>query len=303
MLTTQLLQTYPGEIAALGSALSWSVAVICMRIGGLRVGSFAFNAFKASFATVCFLIVFPWTGLDWNYTLSPYDWGRLLLSGFLGIAVADFLFLVALRKLGAMLCAMLACFFPIFVMLCAWVFYGEVMSGMALVGTGIVLFAVLLCSYKQNNPLTDLSARDLWLGFLVGVAGEFFMAIAIIMIRDIYRETPVFWVITVRFVFASIIILPFVLLSTGLKDFRRTVLPDGAKRYVVLGSFFGPFLATIFWFLGYKYALAGKAATLNKLSTFFIFILAALFLKEPVTPRRVVAVVLAFIGAILVSQS
>lgn len=300
---SQILAQYTGELAALFSAFSWSIAVICMRIGGLRVGSFAFNAFKASFAGVCFLIVYPFTGLDWVYPLEWQDWVRMLVSAVFGISIADLLYLMALRRLGAMLTSMLACFFPIFVMLTAWILYGEVMPMMGLVGTGIVILAVLLCTYKEDNAVHGLSRKDLIQGFLIGVTGELFMAVAIIMIRDIYREVPVFWVVSVRFVFAGFTLIPFVLLSSGIKNFWGTVLPKGAKRFVLLGSFFGPFLATIFWFLGYKYALAGKAAALNKLSTFFIFILAAIFLKEPVTPRRVAAVVLAFLGALLVTHS
>jgi drug/metabolite transporter (DMT)-like permease len=39
---------------------------------------------------------------------------------------------------------------------------------------------------------------------------------------------------------------------------------------------------------------------LNQLSNIFIFILAALVLKEPVTLRRLIAIILAFGGALLV---
>ncbi len=300
---TQLLESYPGEAAALSSAFAWSIAVIFMRKGGLKVGSFSFNAFKASFAAVCFLLIFPFTGLDWFYPLPWQDWARLMISAVVGITIADWFYLMALRKLGAMLCAMLACFFPIFVMLCAWLMYGEVLPATAMVGTGIVLFAVLLATYKAENLTNEITRKDLYQGFLIGLAGELFMAIAIIMIRDIYRETPVFWVVSFRFLFAGFTLIPFVVYFAGRKNFWNTVLPEGARSYVLLGSFFGPFLATIFWFLGYKYALAGVAATLNKLSTFFIFILAAVFLKEPVTVRRVLAIILAFAGAMLVTKS
>jgi len=40
---------------------------------------------------------------------------------------------------------------------------------------------------------------------------------------------------------------------------------------------------------------------LNQLSTIFIFVLAAVFLKEPLTPRRTVALVMAVSGAVLVT--
>jgi drug/metabolite transporter (DMT)-like permease len=48
-----------------------------------------------------------------------------------------------------------------------------------------------------------------------------------------------------------------------------------------------------------KFAFASVAAILNQMNTIFIFILAALFLGEKATRRKIVAVVLAFIGAFL----
>jgi drug/metabolite transporter (DMT)-like permease len=55
------------------------------------------------------------------------------------------------------------------------------------------------------------------------------------------------------------------------------------------------------WLGGFKYTLASVSAILNQLSTIFLFVLAAIFLKEPLTPRRTIAVAMAVIGALLVT--
>jgi len=52
---------------------------------------------------------------------------------------------------------------------------------------------------------------------------------------------------------------------------------------------------------GYKYTLAGRAAIYNQLSTIFIIIMAAIFLKEAMTRRKWLAVTCALSGALLVS--
>ena len=66
-------------------------------------------------------------------------------------------------------------------------------------------------------------------------------------------------------------------------------------------SILGTFLSVIFWLLGYKYTLAGRAAIYNQLSTIFIIIMAAIFLKEAMTRRKWLAVTCALFGAVLVS--
>jgi drug/metabolite transporter (DMT)-like permease len=64
-------------------------------------------------------------------------------------------------------------------------------------------------------------------------------------------------------------------------------------------SIVGNYLAMLAWLAGYKYTLVSVAAILNQLSTIFTFILAAIFLKEPVTIPRVISIFLAICGALL----
>ena len=52
-----------------------------------------------------------------------------------------------------------------------------------------------------------------------------------------------------------------------------------------------------------KYTMVSVAAVLNQLSTVFIFILAAIFLKEPVTLPIVSATILAVSGTIIATMS
>jgi drug/metabolite transporter (DMT)-like permease len=48
-----------------------------------------------------------------------------------------------------------------------------------------------------------------------------------------------------------------------------------------------------------KYTTASRAAILNQMSTIFIVILAALFLKEKITANKGIAIVMAVSGALL----
>jgi drug/metabolite transporter (DMT)-like permease len=54
------------------------------------------------------------------------------------------------------------------------------------------------------------------------------------------------------------------------------------------------------WLAGFKYARAAIAAPLNQTSTMFVVLLAALFLGEPLTKVKLLAVALAFSGAAII---
>ncbi|MCK5835911.1 MAG: DMT family transporter [Desulfobacula sp.] len=61
----------------------------------------------------------------------------------------------------------------------------------------------------------------------------------------------------------------------------------------------GNYLALLCWVGGMKYTTASRAAIFNQMSTIFIFILAAIFLKEKITVNKSIAILLALTGACL----
>jgi drug/metabolite transporter (DMT)-like permease len=63
----------------------------------------------------------------------------------------------------------------------------------------------------------------------------------------------------------------------------------------------GSYLALICWIAGMKYTKVGIAAILNQTSTMYILILAAIFLRERFTMRKLVASLVAVAGIILVT--
>ena len=57
----------------------------------------------------------------------------------------------------------------------------------------------------------------------------------------------------------------------------------------------------VFWLAGFKYADASVAAILNQTSVVFAILLATVFLHEELTRRKLAAVILALIGAVVVT--
>jgi len=87
---------------------------------------------------------------------------------------------------------------------------------------------------------------------------------------------------------------------------RREILGPLADRTnwpaLVPGSILGGFVSLVLWVGGMKYAFVAVAAALSQLNAIFVVLLAALFLKEKITPWKAAAVVLAFAGAYLAAR-
>jgi drug/metabolite transporter (DMT)-like permease len=77
-------------------------------------------------------------------------------------------------------------------------------------------------------------------------------------------------------------------------------LPSASRglpwRKLLLAAFVGQFLSMVLWLGGYKFTDASVASILNESSSVFILLLAAWWLKEPLTPRALAGVVLTISG-------
>jgi drug/metabolite transporter (DMT)-like permease len=288
-----------GEILALGSALAWAVAVILFRISGRRIHPIGLNLAKNILALLAMVPTLLFLGETFAPAIPFSTVGLLLLSGVLGIAVSDTLFFYALNRLGASLTAIVDCFYSPFVIALSFALLGERLTFVQLAGAALVVSAVLTLS--KEGKLEKIEGKDLTLGIVCGILAMFFVALGIVMVKPVLSSVSVLWATLVRLAggtLALAVLVPFL-------ANRRTILAPLADRRnwkaLVPAAFFGSYLSLVLWMGGMKYAKASVAAILNQLNTIFIVIIAAIFLKERLTGWKILAVVLAFIGAFLAS--
>jgi drug/metabolite transporter (DMT)-like permease len=289
-----------GEILAVASGFVWAVAVILFRISGRKVHPVGLNLFKTALALVIMAPTMLVLGEPLFPAVPAAATGLLLLSGVLGIAVSDTLFFYALNRLGASLVAIVDCFYSPFVIGLSFLLLGERLSAWQLAGAALVVSAVLTISKEKRTEKFD--GKNLAIGILYGVLAMFFVAFGIVMVKPVLGSVSVVWATLVRLAGGT---LALALLVPFLRN-RRAILGPLAERAnwkaLVPASFFGSYLSLVLWMGGMKYAKASVAAVLNQLNTIFIVIIAAIFLKERLTGWKVVAVILAFVGAFLAAR-
>jgi drug/metabolite transporter (DMT)-like permease len=288
-----------GELMSLTCALLWSVSVMFFRKAGERIPAFTLNFFKNSMVLLLFLPTAFFMGqLYLPENLLPRDWYILMISGIIGICLADYLFFKALNLLGAGRNAIVGCSYCLFVILFSFFLLGEIPSWVHFVGAGLVILGIVLASLGSSGVST--SGTDLTLGILLGVLSMAFTAFGVILVKPLMSETgpsmPVVQVAVVRLA-SGLAGSFFFLCVTG--RVRTTI---GALRQgfpwqpFLIASFVGGYLAMFIWLGGYKYADASIASVLNQTSTLFTVLLAAVFLKERLTPGKCFGALIAFAG-------
>lgn len=289
-----------GDYYAMAAGLFWSFSVILMRISGFSIPPLPLTFFKSFVAIVGFVLILLVTGESFLPEYDGRTWLRLVISAVLGISVADTMFAAALNRLGASLQALADCIYAPSVAFVGFLMFGEGLSVLELIGGSLVVSGVFV-GMVLTKEIAD--PRDLIVGTAFAAGAHVIMAVGILMVRDVIREGSLVWISGFRFMVATLALGVFAYArgegKTLLMGFQRR---DIWKQTIPM-ALFGPFLATLFWVAGFKYLTAGRAAIYNQMSTVFIILLAWLILKEHMSSRKVIGVVLAIAGAFLVGAS
>ena len=286
-----------GEIYAILTALCWSSGVIFFQVSGRVLSSLQINLFKNTFGVIGFIGFLVIQGHDFP-AFNHHEYLILIISGILGVAVGDLFFLASLRRLGAGLIAIVSTTYSPSIFLLAFLMFGEVISLQAYFGGALVISGIIIGFLEKPK---NKRREDIAWGVLYGFAAQALTAFSVLLLKPIMEIHPVVPIALVRFSTGAVLSIGFLAFAKGSSALFETFKQGLKHPPLIMGSFLGTFLSVIFWLAGYKYTLAGRAAIYNQLSTIFIIIMAAIFLKESMTRKKWLAVCCALCGALLVS--
>ena len=229
---------------------------------------------------------------------SQQDLFTLALSGFLGILIADGLFLESLRRLGSSISAVVSTIYTPTVFIIAYILFNETINLHSYIGGILVLGGITISVFQ---PPKTIKKRDLYIGILFGIMANILTAYSVLIIKPIMKNNSVIYVALYRFSIGFIFGILINILKSGIKQVIQKFKQGLTNQYVILGAFLGTYLSVILWLAGYKYTLAGRAAIYNQLSTVLISIMAVYFLKDTLTIKKKFGILLSFVGAVIVS--
>lgn len=289
-------------------ALSWSIGIILFKVCSERIDPIGLNIYKNLVGLG--LMLPTWYILESQFHQPWFSLAKsniiLFASGFIGIGIADSLYLSALKKLGAGRTAIVDSVYIPFVALVSFVYLSEEVSWVQLMGIALVVGAIL--SLTPKKPVGDNSdgcpheARKNQMATLACILSVFATATGIVVCKPIMQEVPLIWLVTYRL--GAGVIGSFLFLFFFKKQRRKVLLsplrsPNQALLF--LSAFMGTYLAMMFWIAGFKYEQAAVAAVVNQSSTLMVIFMAAVFLKEKLSKRKLALAGVATLGVIIVS--
>lgn len=285
-----------GEWFSLAAAATWAVGVVIYRRLGERLAPMQLNVLKNLLVLAMILPVAAFVDPGGLAELDRRDWMLVLLSGLLGIGLADSLYFRALNDLGAARTGIIGNLYSPFVIALSFVFLGERLDARQVLGFVMVAGGVLVISTGTSSPG---GGRVPGRAVLAGVASIALMAISVVMVKRVLEAHSVWWISGLRVAAGAFGLAVMLVLMGQWKAIARPRLGAEGWRLLVFAAFVGQFLSMVFWLAGYKYTSASVAAILNETASAFIVLFAWLLLGEHVTRCKLAGLVLTLAGVAL----
>jgi drug/metabolite transporter (DMT)-like permease len=299
-----------GAIAALATALSWTVTALAFEFAGKRIGAFALN-FLRLFVGCILLGLY---GLVTRGRFFPFDapasaWLWLSASGLVGLVLGDLLLFQAFIDIGSRVSMLVYASAPALTAVLGFAVLGERLGALALAGMGLTLagIALVVLDGGGRGPAAacpegekDCTPRSRRIrGLLLAIGAALGQAAGLILSKRGAGSMDPFAGTQIRVTAA---VLGFALVLSLLRKWRGTLaaFKDGrALTSLGLGSFFGPFLGVSLSLLAVQSTKAGIAAAIMSIVPVLIIAPSALIFKERIRAKDIVGSLVAVGGVFL----
>lgn len=296
------MSTHLGELAALGTAVCWTLTSLFFAAAGARIGSLVVNFLRLVMA-LAMLAALSWAirGQPWPTDATPHAWTWLSISGVVGFAIGDLCLFRALVVIGPRLGSLLMSFAPPLAALIGWLGLGETLTvgqwlGMALTVGGVSL---ALADRQPAGTVAPLDRRARVVGVLLGLGGALGQAGGLVLSKHGMGDYDPFAATQIR-VLAGILAFGAIFTVTRRwPQVIRALRQSRAMLFTGLGAVFGPFLGVSLSLIAVQRTSTGIAASLMALSPILIIPAVSVLHRERVGMGGILGTAIAVLGVIL----
>jgi len=230
-------------------------------------------------------------------SVEPSRWWWLGISGLIGLTIGDAFLFQAFVSAGARLGSLLLSLAPIFGAFIAWVFFGETLTFLQIVGIAFALAGiswVVVSHEEEANPVHG----DLKRGVLFGILGALCQAIGLVLSKQgMLDGFAPFKANLMRMIVATFAMWGWTMLAGKTRETYAVVREKPrALGLLALGALVGPVLGVSMSLLAVQNTEIGIASTLMALPPVIVLPISYFVFKEKVGWQAVAGTVLAIIG-------
>ena len=287
-----------GELAALATALLWTLSALAWTSAGKYVGALAVSFIRLVMAAFLLLLYKRLVHGQWlpgDATL--HIWFVLGISGMAGLCVCDLCLIKAFLLIGPRLSLLILSLAPPMAAVISWVGIGDTMTLCHWIAMGVTLTGVVWVVLEQPDDAQSherpYRIRGVFLAATAALAhafgyvlskeglGNFDDAVGATLIR-VTSSLPCYIII--------------ITLSRRWPTITATIRHGHAMLILAAGAVVGPFSGIIFNMISLQYAPTGVVATIIATMPIIIMPFSIFLYHEKISPRAVLGAIIAIVG-------
>ncbi|MBD2328750.1 DMT family transporter [Alkalinema sp. FACHB-956] len=296
-----ILLEFRGELAALGSALIWSIAAIVYTTLGQQFSPLILN-FTKGWLALGMLILTLLPQLILGHTLPPQAMTLLIFSGAMGIGLGDTAYFAALNCIGPRRSLLITSLSPGLTALLSWQFLQEALSLAAWLGIALTLGGVVWVTLERSQPEETRNLRYRR-GVIMAILAAVGQAIGAVLSRAALLNSSVdpLWSTLLRLGGGTIVLFGWILIQRQAREITKPLHPRRIFATIAITAFFSTYIGIWLQQVAFKHTAAGIAQALNSTSPLFILPF-ALFLGDRLSLRAILGALTACGGVWLLFQ-
>jgi drug/metabolite transporter (DMT)-like permease len=290
---------YFGEVAALLTAVFWTVTSMSFESAGKKIGSLQVNLIRLVIAFFIYGILnYFRRGMILPLDASAESWFWLALSGLVGFVIGDLLLFQSFVVVGARIAMLIMALTPPITAFVGWLMLDEVLSVMNWVGMIVTLTGISIVILKREkneeepNKKRKITMNYSVKGILLAFGGAVGQGVGLVLSKKGMGEYDAFAASHIRVITGMVGFAVIILITRRYGKIWSALKHVSAMKRVALGSFFGPFLGVSFSLLAIQHTRAGIAATIMSIVPVLIIPPAIIFFHEKVNWKEIIGAVI-----------
>lgn len=288
-----------GETAALTAAFLWASSSIVYRFLGQSIPPLSLNILKGFVALALIQLTLTLTSQSATWYLEAWRIWLLTASGIVGIGLGDTAYFFALNCLGARRTLVLETLAPPLGALLAFIFVGEIVAPVAILGIAITLAGVIWVIGEQTVTERIKDRRGIVWAVAAAVAQAGGAVMSRIALLDSDTSPLASSLIRIGAGVVIAIAISFLPAFTNERIFQQKLLsfrlPPRTLGIVALAAVGSTYLGIWLQQISLKYTSTGIAQTLLATSPLFVIPL-SMIMGEKVSLRAIFGVCVAVMG-------
>ncbi len=289
----------PGEFAALGAAWFWACSSILW--GRVHLSSLELNFFKNLYGSLVLLLHLAAVSLLAGTTLLVADreaWGWLAASGLTGIVIGDTVYFRSIQILGPRRALVVASTAPLFAAALGWIFLGEILVPMQILGIFLAVSAVMAVVAERvaHDDTPGMMPGRYSLGITLGLLGGFCQAAGAVLARRGMVECPPLEATLIRLLVALTATAVVVMVRGRVKNRMAKIFRREHLRLLIPAATLGTWLGIWLSQVALKNSPVATATTLMSMCPLFAIPMVWMMYRIRTTAASIAWTVLAVAG-------